>query len=649
MRSVCFLLASVLLIGCGGGSDTSSTSPPPTPAPTPPTTGNATPIITSGGIQVYGKTEITLGESSGFAILHETDSNIRVSWQRTSGPDVELLASNSQNLGFTPQAVGTYQFIASIEVAGRNVDIPVDFTVTDGNKPFTIMLDHAASELDSVSFHAFNNANMEITSYQWNQTAGPEIADIEQQGDFIFFDAPEVTRDSLVMFEVEAQFSDGTSDVETVQLVINNIDYDRSGLFFENNFFITEDMHAYNDNSVFKEAIENCVYDNRVPSTPTCDFNRLPLIGMQATNPTVQDILDRTLVSHQWMGDRFKQFLESSSAADDMLKLLRGVTAVVISYEVRPSFYWAATGAIYLDANNFWGTPAERDTLNDRPDFRSNFGDDLNFQYFWRYTKNNQYYPAGRYPKTERTERTFADIEASISWLMYHELAHANDFFPPSDWNRIRRDTTPLAYFRSSGADSDGLDNTFPLTSTQMHELAAVRYGGETASTQQKNYSTDDVAAFFRPDIAPSFYAYFTIREDYATLFERFMMLHRLNAGADIAFLDATNNENYIVTWGQRNRISEPSLAARTSYVVSRVYPELGNPTPLINALPAPQVFPDGGRWFETLNLSPSTARLNKARPSKDEINYRLQSDRKPQHEHVRVRTLDQAPVLTEE
>ena len=91
--------------------------------------------------------------------------------------------------------------------------------------------------------------------------------------------------------------------------------------------------------------------------------------------PDIEDILNRTLVSHQWM-KRFEQYLRDSVVGQDMLNLLRGVTAVVISAEVRPSFYWAVTGAIYLDADN-WLTPVERDTLNEAPDYRAGFGAEL--------------------------------------------------------------------------------------------------------------------------------------------------------------------------------------------------------------------------------------------------------------------------------
>ena len=113
-----------------------------------------------------------------------------------------------------------------------------------------------------------------------------------------------------------------------------------------------------------------------------------------------------------------------------MLKLLRATNAIVISYDIRPSFYWVATGAIYLDANNFWRTPQERDTLNTRPDYRSGFGSELDFTTSWRYVKNGAYY----FPNistanvADRLPRDVSDVEAALSYLLYHELAHAMTF-----------------------------------------------------------------------------------------------------------------------------------------------------------------------------------------------------------------------------
>ena len=107
--------------------------------------------------------------------------------------------------------------------------------------------------------------------------------------------------------------------------------------------------------------------------------------------PTVDDIMKKVIVSHDWMGSQFEKFLQDYDEFDDFKNLLRAVTAVVISYDIRPSFYNPTTGAIYLDPDDLWETPAQRDTINSAPDYRSGFGSELQFEMPWRYVKDNDY------------------------------------------------------------------------------------------------------------------------------------------------------------------------------------------------------------------------------------------------------------------
>lgn len=626
------------LWGCGGGSGTQT---PASPAPSPdlppsPSTGDTSPILEGNTAFVFGQTEALVGDAVGFGITAKTTA-LSVQWEQTSGPALTILANNSQGIGFDLQEAGQYTLVANIQQSnGQNERLTVDLSVSEMERSdVQVRLDHAVTELGKVSLHVQSTSAKTVSNIQWSQIAGPQIQEAQFQDAFAFFDAPSVEKDEIIVMRAVVQFSDGTSASDDAIVTVVNTAFDTDGLFYSSDFIITNDMHAYNPNSPWKAAIERCVYNNQIPNRPDCNFNELPLIGTENSSPTVQDILDRTLVSHAWMGDRFKAYLENSAAGPDMLLLLRGVTAVIISYDVRPSFYWVATGAIYLDARNFWESPQERDTLNDQPDFRSDFGNELGFSVFWRYTKDNQYYPAGNYPKAARDIRSFSDVEASISWLMYHELAHANDFFPPSSWQNVDMNTSPLAYFQSNGANSDVLDSLYPLRSDEMHALAEVRFGGTTPTAVQRNYRGTDVERFFTPDIAPSFYAYYTIREDYATLVERFLMLHRLDAEADIAIIDGETSSDFNVVWGQRNRISDPALAERAAFAVTRVYPELGSISDLQQQMPEARLMDPANGWFGNLNLSPSSEGLAPTLAPNFDMKQRAILDQRRPHEHA--------------
>lgn len=606
-----------LLTACGGGSSDSGPAQP-TPAPPPPTPvpdqTPADPLTTSNGLVFFGSATATTGESLGFAVRREDGSDLdQVTWQQVQGPqDLVVLASHTQAIGFDVNQAGDYAFdVSTVNDAGVSRSARVEFTVLEGTAPeANIRLDHAATERGRVSLRVDTNPAKTVSDISWEQLAGPLAQNVTLNDDnlnFVFFDAPAVTTDSVIAYEATVTYTDQSTAVDTAIVMVKNDTINESAYFPNSDLIVTDDMFAYRADSPYASAIERCVYTNTLAST--CRFSELPLIGQVTEQPTVEDILDRTLVSHAWMGQRFEEFLRSSAAGPDMLQLLRATTAIVISYEVRPSFYWTATGAIYLDGNNFWQTPAERDTLNDRPDFRSDFGNQLQFIIPWRYVKNNDYYPAGRYPQADRLQRTFEDVEASISWLMYHELGHANDFFPSSSWAGLSPSDDPLSSFRENGTLSDTIPTSLPLRSDQMKALAQVSFAGETPSTTQRNYNGADVESFFEPDVSPSYYSYLNEREDFATLFERFMMLYRLGASNDVAVIETVNNDDLIVTWGQRDRINEANIVPRVRYAVENILPELDF-NAIQSQLPAPILMDPTKSWFDNVVLGEQLQRV---------------------------------------
>ncbi len=118
---------------------------------------------------------------------------------------------------------------------------------------------------------------------------------------------------------------------------------------------------------------------------------------------------------------------------DDIKQLLGAVTAIVIDEDIIPSKYKSSTGAIYLDPRGLWLTSKEAETIIDKDDYRSSYGNELKFKRYWRYIKNGSEYA---YPNTDwkykehNTTRTIDDIKYGFVRLLYHELAHANYYIP---------------------------------------------------------------------------------------------------------------------------------------------------------------------------------------------------------------------------
>ena len=546
-----------------------------------------------------------------------SESITNIDWQQTSGNEVSILSPNSKVISFTPTEAGNYSFNVSFSVNEGEIQTLIKTVIVDEiDNKLTARFSHSVLADNQVSFRASVEPSIDINSIKWEQQQGPTVALSSENSDgelAIFFDAPQVMTDTIVSFNVSAK--DSATDIiytDQVAVLIEPANPIADNAYFSDR---VAKVFAYN-NSPYAEALVNCIYSNTL--TSSCTLSQTPLIAEEVkastVPPKVAIIMDRVLVSHQWMGDRFKQFLINNDTNNDIKNLLRATTAIVIAYDVRPSFYWAATGAIYLDAENFWLTPEERDTINEAPDFRANFGNDLQFVIPWRYVKNNDY-ASKRFSITERSPRSAEDGLYRLISLMYHELAHANDFFPSNEWYIHDSNKRVLDAALSTDFESDKLAINLPLVSQEMVDLGQVSFAGNTATEIQKTYLPADIESFFEPDRASDYYAYSSLREDYAMLFEELMMQSRFNVNRDVAITNQPTGNNvsandYIVTWGQRGRIGDNKLIERALFTANRVLPEFDSQT-AINQLAQPIPMIVGNNWLENLVISPSLLRQN--------------------------------------
>jgi hypothetical protein len=559
-----------------------------------------------------------INQSVDLAFYLPSESITNIEWQQTSGAQVSLLSPTSKVISFTPSEPGDYSFNINFRVNGSELQsLEKKVTVEEINNKVTARLSHSVQADNQVSFRAHLAPEIDISSIQWQQQQGPEVTLTSENNDgqlAIFFNAPQVNNDTLVSFKVTAiDSATNTTFEDQVAVLIEPASPITDNAYFSDRKAI---VFPYNSNSPYADSLVNCIYSNTL--TSSCTLAQTPLLAEEVKGstepPSIAMIMDRVLVSHQWMGDRFKEFLLNNDTNNDVKNLLRATTAIVIAYDIRPSFYWAATGAIYLDAENFWLTPEERDTINEAPDFRANFGNDLQFVMPWRYVKNNDY-ASKRFSITERSPRSAEDGLYRLISLMYHELAHANDFFPSNEWYVHDSNKRVLDAALSTDFESDKLAITLPLVSQEMVDLGQVSFAGNTATEIQKNYLPADIESFFEPDRASDYYAYSSLREDYAMLFEELMMQSRFNVNRDVAITNQPTGNNvsandYIVTWGQRGRIGDNKLIERALFTANRVLPEFDSQT-AINQLAQPIPMIVGNNWLENLVISPSLHRQN--------------------------------------
>lgn len=333
-------------------------------------------------------------------------------------------------------------------------------------------------------------------------------------------------------------------------------------------------LYAYRSTSEFAPVLKNCALAEVI--VDTCTLETLPFIAQANPDFTRSDILDRLLVTHDWMGQRFEALL--NDAPDKMIPLFGSLTAITIGSTVRPSFYWAGTGSIQLDPEGLWLSVEEKANVSAEEDYRSGFGDGLQFWFFETLRDGNQ--PAVTfYRLDDDSERPYEDIKIPMYRLLYHELAHAIDYLPAESIPSLDASLNPAEALTVNGSYflSPQLSQEIPLNSEVLYELGQVSFRGNEATDDQKSYESEFLGAEMASDGGARYYAYSTIREDFATLFAVSMMKYDFDLDTYTAFVNkpADLNNYYcdelLVGWGQKNRLADTLVEARARWVLERV------------------------------------------------------------------------------
>jgi hypothetical protein len=315
--------------------------------------------------------------------------------------------------------------------------------------------------------------------------------------------------------------------------------------------------------------------------------------------------MGRVVVSDEWMGPRFRELLEI--LPEEIITLCKPLTGIVIAGNIRPSKYRLETGAIYIDPKDLWFTNDEKATVERDADYRASFGLDLQFSAPWRYVLGDIYAFMG--VNWDATSRTMDDIKYRMAQLLFHELAHANDFISYDRIDGLSETNTVLEEIAAAIDDtvSARMDSAYPLESEMLKNLAGVRFGGETPTQEQKDITPEEVADEFKPDRATDTYNYYSRFEDLAMIFEESMMAYHFGIKRDVAITtlppgDPPYANDYIVAWGVRNRIADPVLRGKAILVVSSILPDLDFAAHLDTAA-APVELEPGAGWLDAINL----------------------------------------------
>jgi len=329
------LTLSLILSACGGSTDSDTIEPP------------TLPNITTGSI-VQLEESYALNQGIELFLYHPDDEITNITWQQTDGEPVNFLANKSKVIAFTANQAGDYNFSVNYQTNGGALQsLTKSINVSEESHAITARLSHEVLSDNKVSLRVSIAPNVNENSIKWQQTSGPTVSLTEVNSDgklAIFFDAPNVNKDTLITFDVSAN-NDSQTYTDQVAVLVEPANQINNNAYFDSR---VAKVFPYRSNSPYANNLRQCVYSNTL--TSSCTLATLPLLAneVQGTNtsPSITDIMNRVVVSHQWMGIRFEEFLTHNDDNDDFKNLLRATTAIVISYDVRPSFYWAATGAI---------------------------------------------------------------------------------------------------------------------------------------------------------------------------------------------------------------------------------------------------------------------------------------------------------------
>lgn len=210
------ILFSIFLTACGGGGGSEESNNAENQAPQ---------------VSISGDTEVNeLATLSLSASANDSDGSIAdFSWQQTGGPSIDF-AANGQQINVSIPAVDTDTDVSfSLRVTdnqGATATTSITITIINVNQAPTISV--AGPQISSSSNNISLSANAsdsdgEVISYDWQQTAGPDV-EFENGSSTISFTTPNVATLTQLVFSVTVtdSFGEQSTALFTIDVSANS-------------------------------------------------------------------------------------------------------------------------------------------------------------------------------------------------------------------------------------------------------------------------------------------------------------------------------------------------------------------------------------------------------------------------------------------
>lgn len=245
----------------------------------------------------------------------------RFVWEQLDGPELGPLAGNgSAGISFDAVYAGEYSFrLTASDSVGNQQQDTFNISVSSAGSGSQVQLRADRAVTEGAEFSLRLNASRltgSVNSWSFKQLSGPyaSLQEDDSGEPVLFVTAPRVSRDEVLTFQATLETTTGSfSDIAYV--VVQDRPDATSEYFCDGDgeYCATSaplnNVYSYRTGSPYRNFLADCVYSNQLQDDNLCTLGRLPVIGMQSSAPTVDQIMDHVLVSHDWMGERFETFL----------------------------------------------------------------------------------------------------------------------------------------------------------------------------------------------------------------------------------------------------------------------------------------------------------------------------------------------------
>lgn len=330
-------------------------------------------------------------------------------------------------------------------------------------------------------------------------------------------------------------------------------------------------VRPLNPKNQYAAKMQECIYADT--EKKSCKVSDLPLLGLDKNKITIQDILDRTLVSHDFLAVAFREVL--FRMPKETLQMFGSITAVVISDKINPSFFYANTGAIYISGRYLWSNKAEWDIVSGVQDSRESAGFLLQYIFDHDYIKNGKSISK----RAKNAFQTYDEMAPKTARVLFHELTHANDYFPRAYYSKMvvedKKSYIVTAYDHYDNKEIASQNLPSKLISSKLTHIADVLYFGSPATTTDQATLAEEVISEFRSDLATDLYSYSNHFEDLAMCAEEALMLYYYHMPRFIVVIKLpgpkfNSPENYVyeISWGVKSRVADVAIKNRAVFAV---------------------------------------------------------------------------------